>query len=1212
MKKFTFKGVLDGFRSSVQAAPRGTEQEIQETLRPDHFQIKKTFRHGFPFSPTALAWDPIQKLLAIGDKGGNLRILGGPGVDAHVRHESCEAVLHARFLINEGALVTATADDQLHLWTFRQKSPQRLHSLKFQRERITCLHLPLASKWIHVGTERGNVHVVNIETFALSGYVINWNKAIEVTRPNHPGAVVEICDNPLDASKLLIAFETGLVVVWDLRARAAEWRGALGSGAPGEGVRAAAWQHDGKLMTAHVDGALATWSTRAARPVSWSYPHAKANKEGKLEPCKPILRLEWKTSRTGNDIMKTIQNLGDTVQNMIEEDTQTDLDCSDESLVIFSGGLPTDKAGRTHSITVLNGKSTTVLEMEHSVVDFVTLCETPHTADYQEPYAIVVLLQNDLVVIDLQSPGYPCFENPYPMDIHESPVTCCSYFADCPSDLIPAFYSVGRQGNKKATGFSEKLWPINGGEWAPASCSYSEIILTGHADGSVKFWDASAGTLQILYKLKCSKVFERRSSGSVCYEEESPLAIQQAALCAESRRLGVALPHGHVVLFKFRKNETHGETQVIEIPMITDSLEEEGSPEAEGGRSMSFSRAGDAGEGESRRSGVWSGGGGGGAWVRVRGADGTGGARRAPGFQPALVALQQGAPHPVTTLTINSSYGLMAWGGERGVVVVDISRRVLVAALAPAALYHPPDAWPHARHHRHNDRQRSPSLDQMNGPGGSGGGSGAGGGGASAGSAAPGAAPGAGGGAGSTRVRRSRSQGTRKLHKCLSTASDVYAAPPAPQHSLLTTRQYCSFDKLDSSFSRSRSSSMSSLENISQEGIQCLAFADSYTKKSDPTTLLPTLWIGTTLGSVLTMMINLPEADLRHTQPVVVSTSGGPIFRLKGSILTMSFLDCNGALIPYSYESWKDDSKDVRERRERTPTKQSSSSSGSRMSPTPGTDAAGDRQFVVVASEKQARVVALPSQNCVYRQQIVDTDFVVKAETVSLKDSVCLVNYLSTGHLVAYSLPSLRPLVDVDFLPLSELSFQTQSKQRGIVDPMLSIWGQQLIVNEDTDQIAKTFCFSNRGHGLFLASPTEIQKFTIDAEFCQQLNEMLGELFLPRDMPEPPKESFFRGLFGGGARPLDREELFGESSGKPSRAVAKHIPGGSAQLDQLGARASTAASEVARAHMLVVERGDKLSQLEERTERMHSQAAEFSSSAHQLMLKYKDKKWYQL
>lgn len=73
--------------------------------------------------------------------------------------------------------------------------------------------------------------------------------------------------------QLLIAFESGLLVVWDLRSRTAEWRGSLGTGGPGEGVRAAAWQHDGKLMTAHVDGALATWTTRAPRPASLSYPH---------------------------------------------------------------------------------------------------------------------------------------------------------------------------------------------------------------------------------------------------------------------------------------------------------------------------------------------------------------------------------------------------------------------------------------------------------------------------------------------------------------------------------------------------------------------------------------------------------------------------------------------------------------------------------------------------------------------------------------------------------------------------------------------------------------------------------------------------------------------------------------------------------------------------------------------------------------------------
>lgn len=75
--------------------------------------------------------------------------------------------------------------------------------------------------------------------------------------------------------QLLIAFESGLVVVWDLRAKAAEWRGCLGTGGPQDGVRAAAWQHDGKLMTAHVDGALATWTARAPRPTSLSYPHGQ-------------------------------------------------------------------------------------------------------------------------------------------------------------------------------------------------------------------------------------------------------------------------------------------------------------------------------------------------------------------------------------------------------------------------------------------------------------------------------------------------------------------------------------------------------------------------------------------------------------------------------------------------------------------------------------------------------------------------------------------------------------------------------------------------------------------------------------------------------------------------------------------------------------------------------------------------------------------------
>ncbi|XP_011049192.1 PREDICTED: syntaxin-binding protein 5 isoform X2 [Acromyrmex echinatior] len=1327
MKKFTIKGVLDGFRSSV-PQPTKPDQEIIENLRPEHFQVKKTFRHGFPHQPTALAFDPIQRLLAIGTKSGSLRILGRPGVDAHVKHEECSPVLRLQFLINEGALVSATEDDTLHLWNFRQKIPQVVHSLKFQRDRITCIHLPLQSKWLYIGTDRGNIHILHIETFVLSGYVINWNKAIEVSRKTHPGAVVHLSDNPLDLSKMLIGYSSGQIVLWDLKTKIADYRCQTD-----DLLTSISWHHEGKqFMCSHSDGSLSTWTIRQLKP-SITFPHAKFTKDGEPERCKAIQKVEWKLSRAG------------------------------EAYVIFSGGLAQDTTGRTPSITVMHGKTTTVLEMEHNVVDFITLCDSPWASDFQDPYAVVVLLQNDLVVIDLLTTGFPCFENPYPMDIHESPVTCCAYFADCPSDLVPAFYSVGSKSQKK-TGFSEKEWPISGGEWSSSSSSYNEIILTGHADGSIKFWDASAGTLQVLYKLKTAKLFEKTRTRSIDSEED-PLAIQLIFLCPESRKLAIAGSGKHIVLFKFKKVESMSEVVTLEICLSVDPLKEaDNSPDRE-----SPATGNTVGNVETKTIEFNH-------PLKVK----TGLQKRPAGFQATLICLTTAPPgelpENITSLSLNSSYGLLAYGNESGLVIVDIVQKISLVVLNTSDLG---GGDPYQRVLRspkrqdelkreNEDKARSPSSDQNqresmmesepivariadsiqqvqqqqqcprnesqtgnnsdkpnaeettnesnkagNIPNGdecqksqgwkgfslkrqlskvdlkikntftpssvsSQNGSSSSGlmqvpqcqqissdtgsqksstfycniEAASTSSLSPvesvdsesslspeSQSPGRESPQTDDKkqeIQETRSSTENENEKTIMSNDNIVAKTEAvrpmnlslPEHEakpprlryiakikqakregrLLSVpnlkfsknettvcdlrceesatsesftgnliRRFSRIDKFDGSFQRSRSSSMSSLENITTETISCLTFADSYTKKND-TNGMPTLWIGTSLGSVQTVVFNTPAHSERHAHPVVVSTCNGSTFKLKGCILSMSFLDCNGALIPYSYESWKDENTDGKERN-----KSQGKCTNSRMSPSTNTQVGGDnfedRQFVVLVSEKQARVVALPSQNCVYRQQLAETHIVIKAEVTSLKDNVCLVCYVSNGHITTYSLPSLRPLIDVDFVPLVDL------------------------------RIAKTLCFSNRGHGLYLSSPMEIQKFSVSSEFCAELTEMMGDLFIGHDMPEPPKESFFKGLFGGGSRSLDREELFGESSGRASRTVAKHIPGPNEALRE---RVSSATGEVNMAHQMVLERGEKLSQLEERTARMMSEAENFSTSAHGLMLKYKDKKWYQL
>ncbi|XP_063954729.1 syntaxin-binding protein 5-like isoform X5 [Lytechinus pictus] len=1168
--------VLDGLTAGVGSSSSPKDSDVVESLTPEHFNVCKVVRHGFPFEPTAMAYDPVQNILAVGSKNGSMRIFGRPGVDCHVRHDSDTAVLQLMFLVNEGALVSVCADDSLHLWNLRQKRPAILHSLKFNRERITYCDLPFQSKWLYIGTERGNVHVVNIESFSLSGYVINWNKAIELSRKTHPGPVVHLSDNPVDGNKLLIGFETGAVVLWDLKTRVAEYRYNCS-----QPVRSIAWHYEGKqFVCSHMDGTLTIWNVKNCnKPANIISPHAKVPAKGlKPEPCAPVPKVEWASVKSGFGLFQW-----------------------SDPYILFSGGLTYEKATQTPSITIMQGKTTTVLEMEHSVVDFLTLCENPWPSNPQEPYAVVVLLESDLVVVDLLSPGYPCFENPYPMDLHESPITCVQYYADCPSDLIPALYSTGANGlNRKKTAYSKRNWPVKGGEWGSGGSSDQEIIITGHADGSIKFWDASQVMLQVLYKLKTAKVFEKAKQAKTLDGDDDPFAIQLVKLCSESRMLCVAGASGHLLLYRFSKMEASTELPTLEISIVYEAEEPE-TPETEmppmpiqpaplkrNTSTVSASSVASATlpstpiqqtsttpapspinhphhhhqhqhqqqhqqhqhhshqtGGEGLRDNVPN--------LRVKG----GAHKRGMGFQPSLcvqLLWVDGEPPPtITCVEISSAYGLLAFGTTNGLAIVDYLQRTCLLNMGTPDLYGSADPYQRTprspkknksqpqglgdiveQYMSDQERCRSPVGSSMAGesngvcisPTGN--------------SAMRGGGGGGGGGVkprnnhDPSQLRRNRSEG---------------------------------------SFTRSRSSSMSSLEKETREGVQNLVFSESYTRKEESVTC-PCLWVGTTLGSVLGIVVNLPPpGEQRLSQPVIVTPSG-TVFRLKGCTLHIAFLDCNGLQVPPACDVWRDPNKETREGRDKKPLLQRS-----RMSPSSSTEIA-DRQFVVICSEKEAKVISLPSQTCVYRTKISESSYVVRSDVISMQNSVCLACYVANGHIMTYSLPSFRLLLDKEYLPLTDL------------------------------RIGRTFQFSSHGKGLYQCSPTEIQRFTICSEASENLHDMLGDLFLPVNTPEAPSKGFFKGLFGGGGGALDREELFGETAGKPSKSVARHIPG-TGGLEGVKAQAGGAMGEVAKARIALYERGQKLSELEEKTAQMMANAENFQQAANQIMQKYKDKKWYQ-
>ncbi|XP_053789553.1 syntaxin-binding protein 5-like isoform X10 [Vidua chalybeata] len=1104
MKKFNFRKVLDGLTAASPVGssgggsgsgaggsvhPGGTagaagtpREEIQETLTSDYFQICKTVRHGFPYLPTALAFDPVQKILAIGTRTGAIRILGRPGVDCYCQHESGAAVLQLQFLINEGALVSACADDALHLWNLRQKRPAILHSLKFNRERITYCHLPFQSKWLYVGTERGNTHIVNIESFILSGYVIMWNKAIELSTKTHPGPVVHLSDSPRDEGKLLIGYENGTIVFWDLRSKRADLRAYYD-----EAIHSVAWHHEGKqFMCSHSDGSLTLWNLKSPnRPFQTTIPHGKVQRDGKKpESCKPILKVEYKTCKNS------------------------------EPFVIFSGGLSYDKPCRRPSLTIMHGKAITVLEMDHPIVDFLTLCETPYPNEFQEPYAVVVLLEKDLIVVDLTQSNFPIFENPYPIDIHESPVTCTEYFADCPPDLIPVLYSVGAKHKKQ--GYSNKEWPISGGAWNLGAQTYPEIIITGHADGSVKFWDASAITLQMLYKLKTSKVFEKQKVGegkaTAEIVEEDPFAVQMMYWCPESRIFCVAGVSAYVIVYRFSKHEVNTEIASLEVRLQCE-VEDIITPEPETNppfpdassqlpslKSLSGSANTVACEGTMKDSIPC-------LSVKARPV------RMPPGYQADLVIqlvwVDGEPPQQITSLAVNSAYGLVAFGNCNGLAVVDFMQKTVLLSMGTLDLYGSSDPYQRQPRSPRKSRQFAAGLTEL-----------------------------------------SDSPVSLELERCKSPTSE----------------------NRENSFSRSRSSSVSSIDRDSKEAITALYFMESFARKND-SAVSSCLWVGTGLGMVIILSLNLPASDdLRQSEPVVVSPSG-TVLTLKGAVLTFACLDCMGTLTHQPYEVWRDPhSADDGDKTRKRKLVMHSPSSSQDM---------GDHQFAVICSEKQAKVFSLPSQTCLYVHNITETSFLLRADVVTLCNSVCLACFCANGHIMTLSLPSLRPLLDINYLPVTDM------------------------------RIARTFCFTNEGQALYLSSPTEIQRLTYSQEMCDNLQDMLGDLFTPVETPEAQNRGFLKGLFGGSGQAFDREELFGEATaGKASRSLAQHIPG-SGGIEGVRGAAGGVIGDLTRARIALDERGQKLGELDERTASMMASAEAFSKHAHEVMLKYKDKKWYQ-
>lgn len=145
-------------------------------------------------------------------------------------------------------------------------------------------------------------------------------------------------------------------------------------------------------------------------------------------------------------------------------------------MLLYSGGMPRASYGDRHCLTIQQDKDHVTLDFTSRVIDFFTVHDIepekgkltgrrrrggafslrlrlpgfptdpalPPAAEFDEPSALVVLLEEELVVIDLQTTGWPSLPTPYLAPLHSSAITCSFHIASVPPRLWERLVNAGK------------------------------------------------------------------------------------------------------------------------------------------------------------------------------------------------------------------------------------------------------------------------------------------------------------------------------------------------------------------------------------------------------------------------------------------------------------------------------------------------------------------------------------------------------------------------------------------------------------------------------------------------------------------------------------------------------------------------------------------------------------------------------------------------
>ncbi|KAI4353370.1 hypothetical protein L6164_002328 [Bauhinia variegata] len=176
--------------------------------------------YGIPSTASVLAFDPIQRLLAIGTLDGRIKVIGGDNIEGLVVSPKQIPYKFLEFLQNQGFIVGISNDNDIQVWSLDNRI--LVSSLQWESN-ITAFSAISGSLFIYVGDEHGLISVVKFE--AEEGKLLKLPYHVSAKSLREAAGCSYSCDQPIVGvlcepssfgNRLLIAFEDGLIVLWDV------------------------------------------------------------------------------------------------------------------------------------------------------------------------------------------------------------------------------------------------------------------------------------------------------------------------------------------------------------------------------------------------------------------------------------------------------------------------------------------------------------------------------------------------------------------------------------------------------------------------------------------------------------------------------------------------------------------------------------------------------------------------------------------------------------------------------------------------------------------------------------------------------------------------------------------------------------------------------------------------------------------------------------